>query len=179
MIDGSGSGSVTRTNGSGRPKNIWIPIRIRLRNTAKNRSGSAFSKTSRTDSNYNEFCAKNIINLFYLSVRISSSSESESTITAVLLLVRFRPTISSSSSSTSFSSGSLVFLKVIVSGLADTGSEFLSVLTIQLSSSFRFLADDVTAFKEADSMVSTTGDPFARELRISSAAGCESSTKRN
>ncbi len=122
---------------------------------------------------------QNFINLFYLSGKISSSSESESMITAVLLLVRFRPTISSSSSSTSFSSGSLVFLKVIVSGLADTtGSEFLSVLTIQLSSSFRFLADDVTAFLEADSLV-CRGDPFARELRISSAAGCESSMKQN
>jgi hypothetical protein len=35
MIEGSGSGAVSLTNGSGsgRPKNIWI-LRIRIRNTA-------------------------------------------------------------------------------------------------------------------------------------------------
>ncbi len=37
MLEGSGSGSLTLTNGSGsrRPKNIWI-LRIRIRNTAAN-----------------------------------------------------------------------------------------------------------------------------------------------
>ncbi len=38
MIEGSGSGSIPLTvgSGSGRPKNMWIRIRIWIRNTAKN-----------------------------------------------------------------------------------------------------------------------------------------------